>query len=350
MKEFAKEYAVFIGRFQPFHNAHLETVRFALKQAERLIIVIGSSGGARNVKNPWSSAERIAMISACLSDEERARVDFVCAKDYLYNNNMWVSALQSAIFEAAPRISQDQSNPDSNTIIVGHKKDVSTFYLSLFPQWEFVETGIKFDVRLDATKVRESLFRKDVLTLQHLVPAAVYDMLLSYMGTDEFKRLHEEFHHIEDYKAQWRGAPFAPTFNTVDAVVVCSGHVLLVRRKGAPGRGLLALPGGYMNAHEDIEDACLRELKEETAIKLPLKELRKHIEREKTFGHPQRSLRGRTITHAFCINLGDGPLPEVKGMDDADKAFWLPFRDVFTREDQFFDDHFHIVQYFFTRF
>lgn len=339
-----KDYAVFIGRFQPFHNAHLETVRFALKQAKNLVVVIGSASGARNIKNPWSSAERIGMITACLTKEEQERTSFVCAKDYLYNDNLWITALQSALHEVAPDINSGQ------TILVGHKKDASSFYLNLFPQWDFVETGIKFDARMDATRVREMLFRKDNVGVKDVVPKPVYNMLHEYMKTDEYKRLHEEWHHIESYKAQWAGAPFPPTFNTVDAIVICSGHVLLVRRKGAPGKGLLALPGGYINAHEDLETACLRELKEETAIRLPVVELKKHIEREKTFGHPNRSLRGRTITHAFCINLGSGDLPQVKGMDDADKAFWLPFRDVFTREDQFFDDHFHIINYFITRF
>lgn len=338
------KYAVFIGRFQPFHNAHLRLVRAGLESAERLIIVVGSAGGARNVKNPWSAAERIAFITACLTEDEAARVTFVCAKDYLYGDNRWIAALQSAVHEVAPDIN------DGGTVLIGHRKDASSFYLKLFPQWTFVEAGAASDKQLDATVVRESLFRKDTLTLRSLVPPTVHTMLTEYMATEEYKRLHEEFHHIEEYKAGWTGAPFPPTFNTVDAVVVCSGHVLLVRRRGAPGRGLLALPGGYIEPTEGLEDACIRELKEETSIRIPPKDLRKAIEREKTFGHPNRSLRGRTITHAFCINLGDGDLPPVKGGDDADKAFWLPFREVNMREDQFFDDHFHILQYFVSRF
>ncbi len=338
------KYSVFIGRFQPFHNAHLESVRFGLKQAEKLIIVIGSAGGARTTKNPWSAAERIALITSCLTEDERERVLFVCAKDYLYNNNQWIAALQSAVLEVAPDIN------DGGTVLIGHKKDASSFYLKLFPQWTFVETGIMFNIKFDATKARECLFRQDALTLSTSVPMPVYNMLLNYMGTSEFKRLHEEFHHIEGYKADWVGSPFAPTFNTVDAVVVCSGHVLLVRRRGAPGRGLLALPGGYLEEDEDLDDACIRELKEETSIRIPPKDLLTKINDRKSFGHPNRSLLGRVITHACCINLGDGALPLVQGADDADKAFWLPFREVNMREDQFFDDHYHILQYFTLKF
>jgi bifunctional NMN adenylyltransferase/nudix hydrolase len=333
------EYAVYIGRFQPFHTAHLESVRFALNQAKKAVVVIGSACGARNVKNPWSAAERIAMIRACLTAEENERVSFVLAKDYLYNDNMWKAALQAMIGEA--------TNQSKNVVLIGHKKDASSFYLKLFKQWKTMETGVKSPV--DATKVRDLLFRQDKIGVAHLVPKEVYEMLVNYMGTPEYTRLHEEFHHIEAYKAEWHCAPFPPTFNTVDAIVICSGHVLVVRRKGAPGRGLIALPGGYMNAHEGIQEACLRELKEETEIKLSYSKLSDCIVEEKTFGHPARSLRGRTITHAFCIDLGDIELPEVKGSDDAEKAWWMQLRDVNTNESEFFDDHFHIINFFSSR-
>jgi bifunctional NMN adenylyltransferase/nudix hydrolase len=61
-------------------------------------------------------------------------------------------------------------------------------------------------------------------------------------------------------------------------------------------------------------------------------------------------LRGRTVTHAFLINLGSGTLPKVKGMDDADKAFWLSLSDFATRESEFFEDHFQIISHFVNKF
>jgi bifunctional NMN adenylyltransferase/nudix hydrolase len=315
-------------------------VRFALKQAKRLIIVVGSDNQARNVKNPWTTAERINMIRGPLTDEERARVDFIPAKDYLYNDNLWITAVQRSIDEV--------TDGSKDVILVGHKKDASSFYLKLFPQWDFVETGITMDV--DATHIRELMFTQDKIGIKNLVPEAVYGQLLAFMATSEFQRLHEEYHHIAAYKASWDGAPFPPTFNTVDAIVVCSGHVLVVRRRGAPGKGLIALPGGFLNVNEKIVDGMVRELKEETGIKVPPLELKKVIVDQRVFDHPGRSLRGRTITHAFCIKLPDGELPQVKGMDDADKAWWMPLRDVFSREDQFFEDHFHVINYFVNRF
>lgn len=335
------EFGVFIGRFQPFHNAHLSMVKFAFQRVKHLIIVIGSDNQARNVKNPWTTAERIAMIEDCLSTEELMKTSFVPAKDYLYNDNTWISEVQ--------RLVKAITNVSSDIALIGNRKDaLARFYANPFPQWAFIDTGPMLS-DINASKVRSLMFTQDKIGTHDIVPPNIHKVLLAFMETPEFTRLHEEYHHILDYRAQWDHAPFPPTFNTVDAVVLCSGHVLVVRRKGAPGRGLIALPGGYLNAHERIIDGCLRELKEETGIKLPIHELRKCVVDEKVFDHPMRSLRGRTITHAFCFDLGRGELPQVKGMDDADKAWWMPLSDVHAKESSFFDDHYHIVNYFANR-
>jgi bifunctional NMN adenylyltransferase/nudix hydrolase len=66
----------------------------------------------------------------------------------------------------------------------------------------------------------------------------------------------------------------------------------------------------------------------------------------KVFDYPKRSLRGRVITHAYLIDLGNGSLPQVKGSDDAEKAIWMPLNEFYSREEEFFEDHFHIINYF----
>ena len=58
------DYLVFIGRFQPFHNAHLRMVRSALARAGRLILLVGTADAPRSSRNPWTFAEREAMIRA----------------------------------------------------------------------------------------------------------------------------------------------------------------------------------------------------------------------------------------------------------------------------------------------
>ena len=125
--------------------------------------------------------------------------------------------------------------------------------------------------------------------------------------------------------------------------------MLVGRRRGELGNGLLSLPGGFLRDDETILTGCLRELKEETRLGLPKDEMKKRIREVHVFDDPNRSLRGRTITHAFCFDLGSGSLPKIKGDDDMDKARWMPISDVDKFEEEFFEDHWHIISYFCSR-
>jgi bifunctional NMN adenylyltransferase/nudix hydrolase len=134
-------------------------------------------------------------------------------------------------------------------------------------------------------------------------------------------------------------------FTTVDAVVLHSGQVLLVRRGAQPGRGLLALPGGFLEPEGDrsLRAGALRELREETAIQVPDPVLARAIVAERAFDHPERSQRGRTITHAVRIDLVSGPLPAVRGGDDASHALWVPLAHVLEHPEELFEDHADII-------
>lgn len=331
------EFGVLIGRFQPFHNAHLELVKFALNQAQTLVIGLGSSNQAPDTRNPWSADERQVMIRSCLTEDENKRIRFARLEDYYYNNLRWVAGVQKAI--------GDHIAAAKDVKLIGHKKDTSSFYLNLFPQWgPHLEPNVHTD--LDATKVRDLIFTQDTISIKHMLPPTVYDGVRAWMQTDEFKRLHAEQHHIWEEHDKWRGAQYPPHFVTVDAVCICSGHILVVRRGSKYGNGQVALPGGYLNAKETLEKSCIRELKEETAIKLPRHDLAKMIVDRDTFDHPLRDLRGRVITHAFCFKFPDGELPKVKGSDDADKAWWMPLNEVNNNRTRFFSDHWHIIDRF----
>ena len=137
----------------------------------------------------------------------------------------------------------------------------------------------------------------------------------------------------------------------VDAVVVQSGHILMVERNAYPGKGLTALPGGYIKTYEHFLDACLRELTEEAGISFtekPKKEineriLRGSLVRSERYGDPHRSMRGRIVTEAFYFNLEEREnLPWVRPGSDAKRAFWVPLSELKPRE--IFEDHYFIIQ------
>ncbi len=87
-------------------------------------------------------------------------------------------------------------------------------------------------------------------------------------------------------------------------------------------------------------------MREETGLKLPEPVLRGSLKDRQVFDHPQRSLRGRTITHAFLFSFPVGDLPRVKGGDDADKARWVPLNDFARMRSVMFEDHFDIAYHF----
>jgi len=333
------EFGIVIMRAQPFHNAHLELVRFALKEAQKVVIILGSANAPRDTMNPFTADQRRDMVRSCLTADELSRVEIISAKDYL-SNNMWIAAVQNSVDAV--------TGGSSDIKLIGHKKDASSFYLKLFPQWSFHETGAFSE--LNATSVRENLFRQDKITIKTQVPKPVYDYLCSWMESAEYKRLHGEYKNVQEEHAAWEESPYVPTFVTTDAIVICSGHILIGRRGGAYGKDLLAWPGGYLEQDKSILDSCIRELREETKLKVSTEDLKKAVIDKDVFDDPRRDQRGRVITHAFCFKLPDGRLPEVQGADDMAKAWWMTINEFYTRELEFFADHFKMGCRFINRF
>jgi bifunctional NMN adenylyltransferase/nudix hydrolase len=167
------------------------------------------------------------------------------------------------------------------------------------------------------------------------------------MKTEHYAYLCNEFDFLASHKEKWSASPYPVSFNCADSFVICSGHILLIRRRNAPGKDLYALPGGYIGMNEQPVDAAIRELIEETRIKGPTHtQLKKNIVADKVFSHPDRSLRGRIYSHAYAINLGSGPLPKVKGSDDAIKAKWFTIDEVDNMRHLLFEDHADIISHF----
>lgn len=348
---------VYIGRFQPFHNGHLETLKIALDQADEVLILLGSSNRAPNIRNPWTPAQRESMIRAVLADEgiSQKRVKIIPINDYPYNNELWLSEIQAVV-----NVKTDKDNPKIG--IIGFKRDHTSFYLDLFPQWERVE--IDEVGKINATEIRNCLWETTGYFNAHAIPEALRkDIPRSAVHwiekffseeRDSAEQFRAEYQHVKKYKAAWDSAPYQPSFITVDAVVIQAGHILLVRRGAMPGAGLWALPGGFVNANERVFDAVIRELREETKIKVPEGKLRGCVKEQHYFDDPERSLRGRTVTFGFYFALDAVPegLPKVKGSlqgnDDPEcdvtKVKWVPLAEFKKMETMMFEDHYFIVQ------
>ncbi|MEQ5802172.1 bifunctional nicotinamide-nucleotide adenylyltransferase/Nudix hydroxylase [Halomonas sp. H10-9-1] len=337
---------VFIGRFQPPHLGHLAVIHQALKRARKVIVMVGSAWQARSLRNPWRFEERHAMLRSAFDAEENERLAVVPLLDALYNNDVWVRDVQRKVRDIAsplgarlPRIG-----------LIGASRGQSSYYLSLFPQWESVSVPLVEGI--SASQIRERLFRSMVSAGDYLstgaphdLPPGVVETLRDFCVGDGYRQLIEEQVLLDQYRSAWAQAPYPPIFVTVNAVVVQSGHVLLVRRTAAPGKGLYALPGGFINPHERLLDACLRELRERVRLKVPEPVLKGSLRGQRLFDEPHRSWRGRTLAEAFYFALRpEQQLPRLKPVQGGDHARWVALADL--DPESLFEDHFFIIQDF----
>jgi bifunctional NMN adenylyltransferase/nudix hydrolase len=331
------DYVVYIGRFQPLHNGHLDVLRRAFAQAEKVIVVLGSARCSRNIKNPFSDDEREHVIRSSLGDSiSRERLCVTRVRDY-YDMPKWAAAIRRAVNAIAAS--------GSKVGLIGHLKDASSAYLNEFPEWPIVHE--ENYAGLSAKDVRYIFFSSGIAnSLRAAIPTSTLEFLTAFSKTDTYTSLVEEFKLLENYKHAWSSAPYLPIFSTVDAVVRADNHVLMVQRGGFPGKGQWALPGGFVEPNERLRDGAVRELQEETRIQVDRETLlASQIDRD-VFDHPDRSTRGRTITNAFFFDLALAPPPSVTAADDATAARWVSTSWLLQNETQIFEDHLLIVNRF----
>jgi bifunctional NMN adenylyltransferase/nudix hydrolase len=306
--------------------------------------------------------------------------------DHPYNDQAWIRGVQDAVDQV--KTSQvDTLGLNPTAYITGSDRDHSTWYLKTFGDF-FIDDTVDahpegFD--LSATNIRKVLFKEGMSStaeiLNHL-PHTTVELLQMFQETPEYAALRKEYAFIESYKDSWKvrtnkivndpallelrkdalvamvqdlrskiGVPYAPIFSTTDCVVIQSGHVLVNVRDEYPGKGLWALPGGFLEQDETLMAGAIRELIEETSIELSKAQLIGSIKAKEIFDHPGRSLRGRTITTAFLLKLDDSkPLPRVKPQKgEVKKVTWLTINEALKHPENWFEDHFHILQTMYSR-
>lgn len=417
MTTYKKDVTVYIGRFNPFHLGHAHVLERSLKTSKLTIVLVGSSGQARNLKNPFTFAERKEMIQAFVDQAPVGSIgDLIILplRDYPYSHNTWIKSVQHSVTTAVEQYCKEKTrggNPMllTDVHITGSDRDDSTWYLKSFPQWkkDFVDAHnnrpANADGDISATSVRQvlyesRLFANDFASLDVKVPHTTTLFLWRFANAGKLESLRREYDFIKKYKERWStkpskqrvlaeaqqcgitaqpealqefaeafAPPYAPTFNCADAVVIQSGHILVVKRGSEPGKGLWALPGGFINQNERSADAAVRELIEETGIRLATGKraleitesmLKGSIKDKELFDDPERSARGRTFTTAYLFRLDDTkPLPIVKGQNvptyesggkdivETEDAFWLLLDRAIENPSNWFEDHWSIVNW-----
>ena len=260
--------AVLIGRFQPFHNGHLSLLKQALDAAPRVVVVIGSAFQARSPKNPFSWQERAEMIRLALPEADRQRVLFVPMRDH-FDDERWFAEVRQEVDAAlsaqgaAPGASSTGWSATSRT---PRATTCTASKAGRCKRWSACTPRARSAVRAAIFAAR----RTHREALARAVPASTLAFLRAWMARAAASTpLAQEWELLRQHDASWAAAPYPSVLVTVDCVVKCRDHVLLIRRGQAPGKGLFAVPGGFLEQRETTLQSALRELEEETHLALP---------------------------------------------------------------------------------
>lgn len=315
---------LFIGRFQPVHEGHVHAIGIAASRVTKLFLLVGSANQCRSIKNPWTYSERLHAIRSKLRSARINNVVILPLNDYPYNDSAWQADVRATVEHQMALEVEQGLGPTSNPILFGHQKDGND-YLTWFPNWEFRDIEAQYNI--NATQVRTRMFETNSVEMP--------------------KTVRDDFAYYEKEKALFANYPFPETlnFNCADAVLECQGHVLLIKRKHAPGAGAWALPGGFRNRNESFLDCAIRELREETNVRVPEKVLRGSIVKTQLFDSPKRSFGIPRNTLAVYIRVNpdpDGSLPRANGADDAAECRWVSLYNALN-EYELYDDHAAII-------
>lgn len=330
---------VFIGRFQPLHLGHQEVIERALSLANKVLVLVGSANVAPNPRNPFTYQQRSVWIKSIYPTVETRPLN-----DHTYNDPAWMVEVQKHVKDLLIPPGKWTANGlnDYKIGLIGCEKDHTSYYLKMFPQWG--SEGVTFVNPLNATHIRESFFTSEH-NERHILASYMHlhtvDWLLEYEKYPNYSVLREAYKFLAEYHKLWGAGPFL----TADSLVQVGGSVLLIKRGKEYGHGLYALPGGFVNKNETFKNASLRELKEETNLRVPRPVLLGSLRNSKMYDEPHRSERGRIVTQCYHYVLeNDTSFPEVRGCDDAE---WAGFKEISWILDNprlFFEDHYHIIK------
>jgi len=175
---------LFIGRFQPFHEGHLATVKFALSRVDLLVIVVGSAQKSHEPKNPFTAGERVTMIKKTLdadSEIDIKRVLVIPVPD-VDVHSMWTRQVDMLV----PKYDIVFAN-DPFTLLLFRERGIKTEEAPLYRREEMSATEVRKRIALDEK-------------WQELVPRPVADVIKESGGVERIKSIAEK--HSSGHRKQ----------------------------------------------------------------------------------------------------------------------------------------------------
>jgi nicotinamide-nucleotide adenylyltransferase len=163
---------LYVGRFQPFHLGHLSAIKEVLKEADELVVVIGSAQYSHNFNNPFTAGERLVMVRKALEESgvDSGKVWIVPVPD-VHLHMMWVSSVEGY----TPHFDVVYSNEPLTR--------------RLFTEAGYQVKPIRFFDRKDysSTEIREKMVKDE--NWEKLVPKSVRTLIKEIDGINRLKDL-----------------------------------------------------------------------------------------------------------------------------------------------------------------
>lgn len=355
---------VLIARAQTVTEVHRDMALTALDASDHICIIEGSADHSRDLHNPFTTAEREEMWRGALGPALCERVSFLPQRD-VGNRLRWATQVEAKVDAEIERL----GNEGAMVAVFGHRKDASSFYLDDFKYWDLEETPHVAGV--SATRARDAYFRLTVEASEESIRSAMraekvaegaIDFLVSFHGSDEWKRLHDAARYTDAQAAPYAvrttpggpGVPHPVQFNAVDPVVIQGNRILMHRRGEHPGKGYWALPGGMLGCDERVAEGAVRHAIAKTGLDVTASMLMSCLLDTWHMDDPWRSTRRRTISFPSLFELA--PLARGKNQAERRRAVglprvrasrdvqWMTFEEIDSLRELVFEDHVIIVE------
>ena len=339
---------VVLGRFQLVHEGHRALITKASENNSQFYILIGSADKSRNVCNPFTFKEREHMIKRQKYNYQQEILplpDYQTDIEWIKRIKYYIQNIKNMNNSQINLINCKTDNKIASYIInlITCKKDDKTAsYIDLIKDAKIFDNVIEIDPCLENGKVisAKDKRREFFTNIQYNNLLSMDDYLEMQKKYIEAGLITEDDVYYANYQDEAKQYPRIE--HTADTIVWHGKKVLLIKRGRTPGKGLYALPGGFVNQNETLQECALRELKEETGLVVD-DNMCLHL--VGNFDNPNRSRRGRVITTVYSVILpSDYDIDAVKAGDDAGSVEWIDADDVLKMDKSaFFEDHYDIL-------
>lgn len=329
---------VYIGRFAPYHMGHDFIMNTMLMECKEHLVIVGSDQQSRNLYTPFTADERMGMLPT--------EVNSVAIRDYPYpfDSKKWIKEIRDCV-----NIYRNSLGGTYDVYLYGAERDyLTTAYMGFFPEFEVRSVSARDGIpELSATIIREMLFGKtyldtpltdagQMLLMKAFLAGNSLEFIGKFVGTPAFDDLQTGYEKWLNNSYDYGDGPHIAT----DVLVRHKKDILLINRGSAPGKGNLAMPGGFLERGLPLLANASKELKEETAIEI----------KEGTpmtsgvFDGVHRAGNSRIVSHTYMFDTSKQPKQAPVPGDDAGGADWYSLAQVKNWQEKFHDDHYHIIE------